>query len=111
MYVCLCKGITEKEMESLILKHDGNTLALCRDSGAGTSCGSCKTDIINRVVKYRNGKQVTNSTSDLAVRTHHEKRPTPEVGEERKVRIEFSKSKRPWWSNLVRRVSDFLGRD
>ena len=41
MYVCLCKGVTEKTVRACIREGAGSVAEVGRGCGAGTDCGSC----------------------------------------------------------------------
>ncbi|MCB0411850.1 MAG: (2Fe-2S)-binding protein [Bdellovibrionales bacterium] len=41
MYICICKGINEKEIEELIRKGRKNVEEISNACGAGSECGSC----------------------------------------------------------------------
>jgi len=41
MYVCLCKGITEKELEERGKHSSLPAKKVCSRMGVGTDCGSC----------------------------------------------------------------------
>lgn len=40
MYVCLCKGITEKELQKASCRQERGT-EVCRRLGVGSECGLC----------------------------------------------------------------------
>lgn len=51
MYVCLCKGITEKQLIDELNKSHGNDQDVLRRLGVGESCGICLIDAIQTIKK------------------------------------------------------------
>ena len=45
MYVCLCKGISNRTIRSCVGEGARTVDDVGRRSGAGTACGTCKPDI------------------------------------------------------------------
>ncbi len=45
MYICICKGITEKQLEEASLAVTSVT-EVCKMLGVGSECGVCLTDAI-----------------------------------------------------------------
>ena len=45
MYICICKGITEKQVEEASLTSDSIT-EVCKKLGVGSECGVCLSDAI-----------------------------------------------------------------
>ncbi|WP_418139443.1 bacterioferritin-associated ferredoxin [Oceanimonas smirnovii] len=41
MYVCLCKGITERQLKAAIAGGNADFMDLKRELGAGSQCGKC----------------------------------------------------------------------
>lgn len=41
MYVCICNGITDKQIRSAAAEGDKDLLQLQRELGVATGCGSC----------------------------------------------------------------------
>ena len=54
MYVCICQGVTQTEIELAIEAGKDNVFDISEHLGAGTGCGSCQTDVeaIIHKVKY-----------------------------------------------------------
>lgn len=53
MYVCLCKGITEKQLLDELNKSHGNDQETLRRLGVGEGCGICLIDAIQTIKKER----------------------------------------------------------
>lgn len=45
MYICICKGITEKQVEEATLTTSSIT-EVCKKLGVGSECGVCLSDAI-----------------------------------------------------------------
>lgn len=45
MYVCICKGITEKQVEEASLT-SSSIIEVCKKLGVGSECGVCLSDTI-----------------------------------------------------------------
>lgn len=45
MYVCICKGISDKDIESAMITHQ-NTKDILKTLGVGSECGTCLIDAI-----------------------------------------------------------------
>jgi bacterioferritin-associated ferredoxin len=41
MYVCICKGITDKQIEELYKLKKGNVKEVLKSLGVGSDCGTC----------------------------------------------------------------------
>lgn len=48
MYICICKGITEEQLEKAI-KPDSKPTDILKDLGVGDSCGICLIDAIEKM--------------------------------------------------------------
>ncbi|ATH08268.1 hypothetical protein BIY24_09995 [Halobacteriovorax marinus] len=48
MYICICKGITEEQLEQAI-KPDAKPTDVLKDLGVGDSCGICLIDAIEKM--------------------------------------------------------------
>lgn len=48
MYICICKGITEEQLEKAI-KPDAKPSDVLKDLGVGDSCGICLIDAIEKM--------------------------------------------------------------
>ena len=56
MYVCICKAITEKQVEEA-QKTSQNLMDLCKNLGLGSECGACLQDAIQVIQKSSGQKQ------------------------------------------------------
>ncbi len=60
MYVCICKGITQKQVEEAIAARKGQSAKnIMRALGIGSDCGTCLEDAIQQMLQASN----KNSTS------------------------------------------------
>jgi bacterioferritin-associated ferredoxin len=50
MYVCLCKGINNRTLRRVIVEGARSVDEVGRRCGAGTACGSCRSDIASLIV-------------------------------------------------------------
>ncbi|OUR99987.1 hypothetical protein A9Q84_02850 [Halobacteriovorax marinus] len=55
MYICVCKGITEEQLEKAI-KPESKPSDVLKDLGVGDSCGICLLDAIERISKSNQTK-------------------------------------------------------
>jgi bacterioferritin-associated ferredoxin len=49
MYVCLCMGVSDKEIQDLVASGADTVTEVMRCSGAGTRCGTCRPTIAKLV--------------------------------------------------------------
>jgi bacterioferritin-associated ferredoxin len=61
MYICVCKGITEEQLEKAI-KPGSKPGDVLKDLGVGDSCGICLLDAIEKMTKS-NSNQSKSSKS------------------------------------------------
>lgn len=61
MYVCICKGISDKDIENAMITHQ-NTKDILKALGVGTDCGQCLIDAIG-IIK-ENHKTISVSKSE-----------------------------------------------
>lgn len=52
MYVCICQGITDRQILDAIERGHGSSAALADALGAGTCCGRCQ-DTVEPLVQSR----------------------------------------------------------
>jgi bacterioferritin-associated ferredoxin len=45
MYVCLCKGVSDRAIKKLVEEGASSVAEVMRCTGAGTKCGSCISEI------------------------------------------------------------------
>lgn len=57
MYVCICKGITEKDIESAMITHQ-NTKDVLKNLGVGSDCGTCLVDAIENLKSRQKSKSI-----------------------------------------------------
>lgn len=51
MYVCICKGITEKQIqEAITSRNTHNPKEILRALGVGTDCGTCVEDAVKTLL-------------------------------------------------------------
>jgi bacterioferritin-associated ferredoxin len=50
MYVCLCKGVTDRTIRAEVARGACSTEEIAACTGAGTKCGSCRAEI-GRIVE------------------------------------------------------------
>lgn len=51
MYVCICKGITEKQIqEAVTARKSNNPKEILKALGVGSDCGSCVEDAVKTLV-------------------------------------------------------------
>ncbi|MCT4642112.1 MAG: (2Fe-2S)-binding protein [Bacteriovoracaceae bacterium] len=62
MYVCICKGISEKDIERAMITHQ-NTKDILKSLGVGSDCGTCMIDAIESI----KSKQKAHNTSRQTV--------------------------------------------
>jgi bacterioferritin-associated ferredoxin len=48
MYVCICKGISEKDIENAMITHQ-NSKDILKTLGVGSDCGTCLIDAIENL--------------------------------------------------------------
>ncbi|MBY0515584.1 MAG: (2Fe-2S)-binding protein [Bacteriovoracaceae bacterium] len=57
MYVCICKGITQKQVEEAVASRKGqSTKDIMRSLGVGSDCGTCVEDAIEQMLDVSNKK-------------------------------------------------------
>lgn len=55
MYVCICKGITQKQVEDAVAVRKGQTAKnIMRALGVGSDCGTCVEDAIEQMLQTSN---------------------------------------------------------
>lgn len=58
MYICICKGITEKQVEEATITSSSIT-EVCKKLGVGSECGVCLSDTIASFNSKRQQQQHT----------------------------------------------------
>ncbi len=52
MYVCICKGITEKQVrEAVTSRNSNNPKEILKALGVGTDCGTCVEDAVKTLIE------------------------------------------------------------
>lgn len=52
MYICICKGITEKQIqEAVTSRNSSNPKEILKALGVGTDCGTCVEDAVNTLLE------------------------------------------------------------
>lgn len=67
MYVCICRGITEKQLMDELTKSHGNDQEVLRRLGVGESCGICLIDAIQTLNKDRDFNYQSSCSSDSKI--------------------------------------------
>ncbi|MGE3608734.1 MAG: (2Fe-2S)-binding protein [Bacteriovoracaceae bacterium] len=52
MYVCICKGITEKQIQDAVSsRNTNNPKEVLKALGVGTDCGTCVEDAVSKLLE------------------------------------------------------------
>ena len=52
MYVCICRGITEKQLqEAVTTRSSNNTREILKSLGIGSDCGTCVEDAVKTLIE------------------------------------------------------------
>lgn len=62
MYVCICKGITDKDIENAVITHS-NTKDVLKSLGVGTDCGQCVLEAIDLIRQNHSTPAVSKTVS------------------------------------------------
>lgn len=62
MYICLCKGITDKQLEEA-QKNSKSFRDVCKSLGLGTDCGACVREAIDVMNKFNQKSDKANYAS------------------------------------------------
>lgn len=54
MYVCICKGITEKMLLEQIGSYNHSEQQILKNLGIGDSCGTCVVDAVKKILENQN---------------------------------------------------------
>lgn len=54
MYICICRGITEKMLEDQIGNYNRSEEQILKNLGIGDSCGACVVDAVKKIIENRN---------------------------------------------------------
>jgi bacterioferritin-associated ferredoxin len=64
MYICICKGITEKMLNDSIGTFNRSEEQILKNLGIGDSCGSCVVDALKKILDSQNKLDSKNQKSD-----------------------------------------------
>lgn len=64
MYICICKGITEKMLQDQISGPGRSEKEILRNLGIGDDCGSCVVDAVKKIVENQTVLDSKNQKSD-----------------------------------------------
>ena len=64
MYICICKGITEKMLMDQIGSNHRSEDQILKNLGIGDSCGSCVVDAVKKILENQNKLDSKNKKSD-----------------------------------------------
>lgn len=64
MYICICKGITEKMLMDQIGPHKRSEEQILKNLGIGDSCGSCVVDAVKKILDNQNNLDSKTQKSD-----------------------------------------------
>ena len=54
MYICICKGITEKQIQDAVnTRKSSNAKDILKSLGVGTDCGVCVEDAVNALLEQQ----------------------------------------------------------
>jgi bacterioferritin-associated ferredoxin len=53
MYLCICKAVSEKQVEDLLMKGRKSLDEISAECGAGTDCGTCRTRLEQKIQNSR----------------------------------------------------------
>lgn len=68
MYICLCHGITDKDLENALQQAQGRTKEALKNLKLGTDCGSCIEEALDKLHRDKQyGKELSKSSFDLAI--------------------------------------------
>ena len=64
MYICICKGITEKMLLDQVRGHNRSEDQILKNLGIGDSCGSCVVDAVKKILENQNNLDSKSKKSD-----------------------------------------------
>lgn len=64
MYVCICKGITEKMLIDQIGSSNRSHDQILKNLGIGDSCGTCVVDAVKKILDNQNNLDSKTNKSD-----------------------------------------------
>ena len=66
MIVCLCEGLSDRELRAAIRRGCGSVPDLARETGAAKHCGSCACDLKRLLAEDRDDRELL-GTEELAL--------------------------------------------
>ena len=64
MYICICKGITEKMLLDQVKGFNRSEDQILKNLGIGDSCGSCVVDAVKKILENQNKIDSKSKKSD-----------------------------------------------
>lgn len=64
MYVCICKGITEKMLMDQIGVGQRSEEQILKNLGIGDSCGACVVDAVKKILDNQNNLDIKTKKSE-----------------------------------------------
>ena len=64
MYICICKGITEKMLQDQVTGFNRSEEQILKNLGIGDSCGSCVVDAVKKILENQNNLDSKTKKSD-----------------------------------------------
>lgn len=64
MYICICKGITEKMLMDQIGGYNRSEEQILKNLGIGDSCGTCVVDAVKKILDTQNNLDSKTKKSD-----------------------------------------------
>ncbi len=64
MYICICKGITEKMLQDQVTGFNRSEEQILKNLGIGDSCGSCVVDAVKKIIENQNKLDSKSSKSN-----------------------------------------------
>lgn len=63
MYICICKGVTDKQLEEKYIQYQGNTKQILKSLGVGSECGVCLKEAVSHIRENQKNKYLGQQTS------------------------------------------------
>lgn len=67
MYICVCKGITDKMLKDSITSQGGNISKGLKALGVGSECGTCLHEAATEIKKQLNKKNENNPSNSSVI--------------------------------------------
>ena len=64
MYICICKGITEKMLKDQLGSFNRSEEQILKNLGIGDSCGTCVVDAMKKILENQNNLDAKANKSD-----------------------------------------------